>query len=148
MKVSLGVEKVISNELAEAIFNDPKVTRNGHFDGFSTATIYADMMIRTMVSGYCHGEAPKKCSIKNPTSRLLTRVIEGTWLAQREDQPGVPNVAIVTHGREDRGIVVSYFTEEESTDWISAMHDLDSLREKLRPPSVRPPGGDFGVTPN
>ena len=139
MKVSLAVVDEFAHELVEAVTNDPKILRKGPFQGYSILSYYADSMVLTTTSGYNDHEAAAQCNLKIPTRDVLTRIVEGTWLHHRSDQPGVPNAATISFEPGQTDMLVHYYTGEEALPWVVTDGNRQQIREKLRPESIQPP---------
>lgn len=139
MKVQITADRKIADSLRDAIASDPKVIRVGPFKGYSTLSYYANMMTLTTTSGYVDGISASQCNLKIPTRRLLSRVVEGTWLANRDDQPGTPNAAIIVFDPAETDLVVTYYTGDDALEWNVTDENRQAIRERLRPPSVEPP---------
>lgn len=139
MKVQIAADRKIADSLRDAIASDPKVIRVGPFKGYSTLSYYANMMTLTTTSGYVDGISAAQCNLTIPTRRLLARVVEGTWLANRNDQPGTPNAAIIVFDPTKTDLVVTYYTGNDALEWNVTDENRQAIRESLRPPSVEPP---------
>ena len=123
-------------------FSDPKILRRGPFQGYSILSYYANAMILTTTSGYNDGEPAAQGNLKIPTREILEEVVEGTWLAHRDDQPGTPNAAIIILDPTDTDLVVTYYTGDDALQWDIPDEELPAFRERLRPPSISPPADD------
>lgn len=139
MQVTYKVGEEIGKRLKATIFDDPKVTRNGTFDGLSVMSHYSNMVTQVIVTGYNVRTPAKKCNITLKTDEVLSTVIEGTWLKHRSDQPEAPNASILYLTREQETLEVHYFTGQDAYEWSPSDNDLEELRERLRPTSVAPP---------
>ena len=139
MRIVLNVEQKYADTLRHALENDPKIVRKGSFQAHSTLSYYENMMIRTTVSGYNDYAPATQCNIKIPTGDILEQVVEGTWLANRNDQPGTPNAAIIVFDPTKTDLVVTYYTGNDALEWNVTDENRQAIRESLRPPSVEPP---------
>ena len=139
MKLELTVDPRIANKLREAVKIDAHLLRQGPFQAITILSYYANAMILTTTSGYNDGEPAAQGNLKIPTREILEEVVEGTWLAHRDDQPGTPNAAIIILDPTDTDLVVTYYTGDDALQWDIQDDGINAFRERLRPPSITPP---------
>ncbi|MFZ2512710.1 MAG: hypothetical protein WAW85_16640 [Gordonia sp. (in: high G+C Gram-positive bacteria)] len=139
MKISIPIDSAIAKSLRESVSSDPKVVRNGIFEGFSIFNYYADMMILTTTTGYKSRQPAIKCNLKISTREILTHAIEETWLQNREDKPGVPHAAIILLSPSEEETHMTYCTDSDAEQWAIEDKDLPQLREELRSDFISPP---------
>lgn len=114
MPITLTVDDETTAALVDKLTNDQYFLAEEPADHAAMILFYEANTIKMLLAAYGPERSDTRGDLHPRSARILSGVVQNTWLDNQDDQPGEPLAAIIQRDLEARTATVTYHLGDEA----------------------------------